>query len=208
MNHSEGKQPEGNILAPVSVVRSRVESLLLISDEPAQPEDLARVLNAEYPDTAESTTSASDVTADDVREVLREIAMEFDARGSGFELREQDDGWRLYTRRANAPVVEAKVLDGSQQRLSRAALETLAVIAYRQPVTRAQVSAVRGVNCDGVIRTLTVRGLIAEEAEETGVGGAHLYSTTPLFLEQLGLSSLEELPDLAPLLPEVDAIEE
>jgi len=101
--------------------------------------------------------------------------------------------------------VEAKLLDGTQQRLSRAALETLAVIAYRQPCTRAQVASVRGVNCDGVIRTLSLRGLIADTGE---TGGAHLYSTTDLFLEQLGLDSLEQLPDLAPLLPDVDDIDD
>ena len=93
----------------------------------------------------------------------------------------------------------------TQQKLSRAALETLAVIAYRQPCTRAQVAGVRGVNCDGVIRTLTLRGLIAETGES---GGAHLYSTTDLFLEQLGMESLGDLPELAPLLPDVDDIDD
>jgi len=183
-------------LPTVSVLRSRIESLLLVSDEPVTPEELARVLS----------TDATPVIADEAREVLVEIRDEFDARGSGFELRENEGAFRLYTRRENSDAVEAKLLDGTQQRLSRAALETLAVVAYRQPVTRAQVSAVRGVNCDGVMRTLSLRGLIAETPE--GPGGANLYSTTDLFLEQLGIASLTELPDLAPLLPEVDSIDE
>lgn len=183
-------------LPAVSVLRSRIESLLLVSDEPVTPDELARVLS----------TDAAPVSPEEVRIVLEEIRDEFDARGSGFELRENEGAFRLYTRRENADAVEAKLLDGTQQRLSRAALETLAVVAYRQPVTRAQVSAVRGVNCDGVMRTLALRGLVSEDPD--GPGGANLYSTTDLFLEQLGISSLAELPDLAPLLPEVDSIDE
>lgn len=184
-------------LSPVSLLRSRIESLLLVSDEPISAADLARVLD--------SLDDNETVSAEHVRAELQAIADEYGQRGSGFELREQDDAWRLYTRRANSDVVEAKLLDGTQQRLSRAALETLAVIAYRQPCTRAQVASVRGVNCDGVIRTLSLRGLIADTGE---TGGAHLYSTTDLFLEQLGLDSLEQLPDLAPLLPDVDDIDD
>lgn len=183
-------------LPPVSMLRSRVESLLLVSDEPILVEDLARVL---------SSGDDATVSVDEVRSVLVEIADEFDVRNSGFELRELHDAWRLYTRRSNSDIVEAKLLDGTQQKLSRAALETLAVIAYRQPCTRAQVAGVRGVNCDGVIRTLTLRGLIAETGES---GGAHLYSTTDLFLEQLGMESLGDLPELAPLLPDVDDIDD
>lgn len=181
-------------LPQVSVLRSRVESLLLVSDEAVTPTELARVLSNE--DNA--------VPEAEVARTLHEIAAEYDARGNGFELREYEGAFRLYTRRANSDVVEAKLLDGTQQRLSRAALETLAVVAYRQPVTRSQVAAVRGVNCDGVMRTLSLRGLIAETGEQ---GGANLYSTTELFLEQIGIESLEELPDLAPLLPEVDSID-
>ncbi|RAV31664.1 SMC-Scp complex subunit ScpB [Corynebacterium heidelbergense] len=173
----------------ISVARSRIESLLLVCDEPVPPTHFA---------------SALDITAQEAEDILREIAEEFDARGSGLEVRERDGLWRLYTRQANSETVEALLLDGTQQKLSRAALETLAVVAYRQPCTRSQVAAVRGVNCDGVMRTLALRGLIAEDGE---TGGAHLYSTTDLFLEQLGIESLAELPDLAPLLPEVETIE-
>lgn len=191
-----------SVSEPMSVVRSRIESLLLVSDEPITPADLTRVLNSVSSEAAPDHTA---LTEREVRGVLRDIADEFDARGSGFELRELHDTWRLYTRRSNSDVVEAKLLDGAQQKLSRAALETLAVIAYRQPCTRAQVAGIRGVNCDGVIRTLTLRGLIAETGE---AGGAHLYSTTDLFLEQLGMDSLGDLPELAPLLPDVDDIDD
>ena len=170
---------------PVSLVRSQVESLLLVADEPTSAADFARVLEQSEED----------------------VAAEFSDRGMGFELREREGLWRLYTRRENSPVVEAKILDGAQQRLSRAALETLAVVAYRQPVTRSQVAGIRGVNCDGVMRTLTLRGLIAEVGVTGEVGGAHLYATTDLFLEQLGMESLEQLPNLAPLLPDVDGID-
>ncbi len=176
----------------VSQLRSRAESILLVVDNPVEAEDLAGVLDA---------------TREDVDAVLREWAGELDARGSGIELRETQEGWRLYTRPHNADAVEAFVLDGTQTKLSRAALETLAVVAYRQPVTRAQVAGVRGVNVDGVMRTLTLRGLIAE-VDPDDATGAHRYVTTELFLELLGIDSLSRLPDLAPLLPEVDAIED
>jgi segregation and condensation protein B len=110
-------------------------------------------------------------------------------------------GWRLYTRDEHAPVVVRYLVDGQRSRLTQAALETLAVIAYRQPVTRARISAIRGVGVDGVMRTLLARGLVHEVGPDPDSGGG-LYATTPLFLERLGLSGLEELPELAPLLPE------
>lgn len=176
----------------ISQLRSRLESVLLVIDTPVTATTLARVLEVEE---------------DTVTSLLKSTAAEFNDRGSGFDLRETGEGWRLYTRPANAPVVEQFLLDGSQTRLSRAALETLAVVAYRQPATRSQVSAVRGVNVDGVMRTLQLRGLIREvDAEESS--GAHRYATTELFLELLGIDSLDRLPDLAPLLPEVDSIDE
>ena len=127
-------------------------------------------------------------------------------QGRGFELRSVAGGWRLYTRAECAPWVERFVLDGQSARLTQAALETLAVIAYRQPVTRARVSAVRGVNVDGVVRTLVSRGLIAEAGQDPDSAGT-LYRTTPLLLERLGLGSLDELPALAPLLPELSELE-
>ena len=132
---------------------------------------------------------------------LRELAAAYTADGRGFDLREIAGGWRFYTREDCAPVVERFVRDGQEVRLTQAALETLAVIAYRQPVSRARVSAVRGVNCDGVIRTLVLRGLV-EDSGTDPESGAILYRTTGYFLERLGMASLDELPDLAPFLPE------
>ena len=179
-------------LPMVSQLRSQIESIILVVETPATAEDLAGALS---------------VPVSDVRGELEAWAAELNDRGSGMDLRETVEGWRLYTRPANAEVVEAFLLDGTQTKLSRAAMETLAVVAYRQPVTRAQVAAIRGVNVDGVMRTLTLRGLIAEvDPDESS--GAHRYITTELFLEQIGIDSLDRLPDLAPLLPDVDAIEE
>jgi segregation and condensation protein B len=132
---------------------------------------------------------------------LRELAASYDAGQRGFQLREVAGGWRYYTREECAPVVERFVRDGQEVRLTQAALETLAVVAYRQPVSRARVSAVRGVNCDSVMRTLTLRGLVEEGGTDRETG-AILYRTTGYFLERLGLASLGELPELAPFLPE------
>ncbi|MCA1820620.1 MAG: SMC-Scp complex subunit ScpB, partial [Pseudonocardia sp.] len=115
--------------------------------------------------------------------------------------------WRLHTRDVYAPFVERLLLDGQRARLTRAALETLAVVAYRQPVTRSRVAAVRGVNVDGVMRTLLARGLIEEMGTDPETHGV-LYSTTELFLERLGLSTLDELPPIAPLLPDIDSIDD
>src|SRR5262249_42017333 len=129
------------------------------------------------------------------------LAASYDAEGRGFDLREVAGGWRFYTREECAPVVERFVRDGQEVRLTQAAPETLAVVAYQQPVSRARVSAVRGVNCDGVMRTLTLRGLV-EEAGTEHETGAILYRTTGYFLERLGLAGLDELPDLAPFLPD------
>ena len=136
----------------------------------------------------------------DVRAALKALTAEYAEQGRGFELRQVAGGWRYCTRDEHCGVVERFVLEGQQARLTQAALETLAVVAYRQPVSRQTVSAIRGVNVDGVIRTLLGRGLIAEAGEE-GPGGAHLYVTTPYFLERLGIRSIDELPNLAPLLP-------
>lgn len=185
----------------VSQLRSRIESVLLVVDAPVEVEALAGAIGA---------------SIREVSDVLRAWSAELDARGSGMDLRETAEGWRLYTRTENADAVEAFLLDGTQKKLSRAAIETLAVVAYRQPVTRAQVAGVRGVNVDGVMRTLALRGLIAEVDPEGSEGaegdeaahGAHRYVTTELFLELLGIDSLDRLPELAPLLPDIDSIED
>lgn len=182
--------------------------------EPAEmdPEELGRVLEAlllvvDTPVTAEALASATEQPVCRVAAKLRLMADEFTERDSGIELRHGSEGWRLYTRARFAPYVEKLLLDGARTKLTRAALETLAVVAYRQPVTRARVSAVRGVNVDAVMRTLVARGLITEVGNDED-SGAVTFATTELFLERLGLSSLTELPDIAALLPDVDSIDD
>ncbi|WP_405494457.1 SMC-Scp complex subunit ScpB [Streptomyces sp. NBC_00096] len=178
---------------PVSglALKPALEAVLMVVDEPATEAHLAKVLER---------------TPQEVARALRELADEYGAQGRGFELRLVAGGWRFYSRAAFAPAVEAFVLDGQQARLTQAALETMAVVAYRQPVSRSRVSAVRGVNCDGVMRTLLQRGLVEEAGTEPETG-AILYRTTNYFLERMGLRGLDELPELAPFLPEADAIE-
>jgi len=145
-----------------------------------------------------------------VEELLAQLAAEYrgehGGRPRGFELRRAGDGWRIYSAGAHGDVVGRFVVDGQTQRLTQAALETLAVVAYRQPVSRGQVSAVRGVNVDGVMRTLSTRGLVAEIGQDAATG-AVLYGTTGYFLERMGLSSLDELPPLAPYLPDIESLE-
>ena len=143
---------------------------------------------------------------EDVRATLTELEAEYEASERGFTLRAIGGGWRMYSRAHYAPVVERFLMEGQHARLTQASLETLAVIAYKQPVSRSRVGAVRGVNVDGVVRTLLSRGLIQEEGE--GEGGAILYGTTDYFLQRLGINSLDELPPLAPYLPDVDLLDE
>ncbi|HWV79406.1 MAG TPA: SMC-Scp complex subunit ScpB [Isoptericola sp.] len=166
----------------------------------------AVLMVAESPVPVERLAAGVARTVPEVVAVLEELAAEYrgetGGRPRGFELREGAAGWRVYSARAQADVVAAFVLEGQSSRLSQAALETLAVIAYRQPVTRGQVSAVRGVSVDGVVRTLLARGLIAETGQDP-MTGAVLFGTTGEFLDRMGWSSLEELPPLAPHLPDV-----
>lgn len=172
-------------------LKPALEAVLMVVDEPATEEHLAKIL--QRPRWA-------------VADALRELADEYTAQRRGFDLRLVAGGWRFYSRPAYAEAVEGFVLDGRQARLTQAALETLAVVAYRQPVSRSRVSAVRGVNCDGVMRTLLQRALVEEAGTEPETG-AILYRTTNYFLERMGLRGLDELPELAPFLPEADAIE-
>jgi segregation and condensation protein B len=178
--------PEGAEAATGPGLRASLEAILLVADEPVPVVVLAQVL--ERPRNV-------------VEAELRDLAASYLAEDHGFDLREIAGGWRFYTREDCAPLVERFVSDGQEVRLTQAALETLAVVAYRQPVSRARVSAVRGVNCDGVMRTLVLRGLTEESGTDRETG-AILYRTTGYFLERLGLASLEDLPDLAPFLPE------
>jgi segregation and condensation protein B len=175
-----------------SELGAALEALLLVVDTPATVEQLA---------------AATEQPVYRVVAKLQVMAEELTARESGIDLREAGGGWRMYTRARFAPYVERLLLDGARSKLTRAALETLAVVAYRQPVTRARVSAVRGVNVDAVMRTLLARGLITEAGTDLD-SGAVSFSTTELFLERLGLTSLTDLPDIAPLLPDVDVIDD
>lgn len=182
--------------------------------EPAEldADELKRVLEAlllviDTPVTADALAAATEQPVYRVAAKLQLMADELTGHDSGIDLRHTSEGWRMYTRARFAPYVEKLLLDGARTKLTRAALETLAVVAYRQPVTRARVSAVRGVNVDAVMRTLLARGLITEVGTDADTG-AVTFATTELFLERLGLTSLSELPDIAPLLPDVDTIDD
>lgn len=167
----------------------------------------ALLLVVDTPVTADALAAATEQPAYRVAAKLQLMAEELAARDSGIDLRDAGGGWRMYTRARFAPYVERLLLDGARSKLTRAALETLAVVAYRQPVTRARVSAVRGVNVDAVMRTLLARGLITEAGADPD-SGAVTFATTEMFLERLGLTSLADLPDIAPLLPDIDAIDD
>jgi segregation and condensation protein B len=172
-------------------VAGALEALLLLAAEPVTEFELAQAV--EMPEAV-------------VAEALAELVAFYDETGRGFELRQVGGGWRYYTRDEYADLITRYVLEGQTSKLSQAALETLAVVAYTQPISRARVSAVRGVNVDGVMRTLLSRGLIEEVGHDQD-SGAVLFATTSYFLERMGLKSLDELPPLAPQLPEVDELE-
>jgi segregation and condensation protein B len=190
------EEPEVTTASPVPDdvdLGAVLEAILMIAEEPLSEEFLSSVL--ERPRSQ-------------VREQLGRLSAEYTGDGRGFDLRRQAGGWRFYTRADYAQYVERFVTDGASARLTKAALETLAVVAYRQPVTRGRISAIRGVNCDGVMRTLVARGLV-EECGTDPDSTATLYRTTTLFLEKIGLDTVAQLPELAPFLPDdVTDIEE
>jgi segregation and condensation protein B len=172
-------------------VAGALEALLLLAAEPVTEFELAQAVGV--PESV-------------VAEQLAELVAFYEETGRGFELRQVGGGWRYYTREEYADLISRYVVEGQQSKLSQAALETLAVVAYTQPISRSRVSAVRGVNVDGVMRTLLARGLI-EEAGHDQESGAVLFATTSYFLERMGLKALEDLPPLAPQLPEVEELE-
>jgi segregation and condensation protein B len=178
-------------LADPAELASAVEAILFVVEAPVAVPSIAAALQQPV------------VAVESAVEALRRA---YDERRAGVEIRNVAGGVRIYTRPNVAAQVELFLQDGQRSRLTQAALETLAVIAYRQPVTRSRVSAIRGVNVDGVVRTLISRGLITEVGSDPETGGG-LYRTTDLFLEKMGLDSLAELPSLAPLLPELDGID-
>jgi segregation and condensation protein B len=173
-------------------LRPALEAVLMVADQPLDHLTLAQAVG--HPPA-------------EVQEALTALAAEYTEQGRGFELRQIAGGWRFFSREDFAPAVERFILDGQQARLTQAALETVAVVAYRQPISRSRISAIRGVNVDGVVRTLVTRGLIEERGTDAE-SGALLYGTTSYFLERMGLDSLAELPDLAPLLPELDDMDD
>ena len=175
-----------------SELNRSLEAILMVVDEPVSELVLAQI---------------TEMPTESVLQSLLSLASEYENSGRGFELRQVSGGWRFYSHPDLAPIVEKFVLDGQQSRLTQAALETLAVIAYRQPVSRARVSAIRGVNVEAVMKTLVTRGLVEESGIEHETG-AILYCTTSFFLEKLGLNGVSDLPALAPFLPDVDGLDE
>ena len=192
--NTKNSTEEGTLPPPHQVVQA-VEAILMVATCPARTVEIAEAIGID-----ENT----------VLRIIERLRTTYDGIGEsprrGFELREVGGGWRIYARAEYAPVVERFVIGERTSRLSQAALETLAVVAYRQPVTRAQISAIRGVNVDGVVRTLTARGLI-EEVGATETGALH-YCTTELFLETFGLRSLQDLPPMAPHFPQAEQLPE
>lgn len=183
---------EGEDGEPELELRPALEAVLMVTDEPLDHLSLAAAVGHPAPD---------------VQQALTDLAATYEAEGRGFELRHVGGGWRFYTREEYAPAVERFVLGGQQARLTQAALETLAVVAYKQPVSRGRVSAIRGVNVDGVMRTLLTRGLV-EEAGTDAETGAVLYRTSSYFFERMGLSDASDLPELAPYLPDLADLED
>jgi segregation and condensation protein B len=188
-----------------------VDELPAVAAAEVEPERLAAALEAilfvvESPVTVQSLAVGVQQPVAEVRRALDSLRLGYDERGAGIELREVAGGVRIYTRPDHADAVEQFLQEGQRSKLTQAALETLAVIAYRQPVTRSRVSAIRGVNVDGVVRTLLARGLIVEVGTDPETGGG-LFRTTEMFLEKMGLNSLDELPSLAPLLPEIEGLD-
>jgi segregation and condensation protein B len=193
---------------PSAAVSADVSGLPALSDDGALDAALeALLLVVDFPVGEDALAGALDQPMDRVVGALHRLRDTYTATRRGIDLRRVAEGWRMYTRDVYAPFVERLLIGGQHAKLTRAALETLAVVAYRQPVTRSRVGAVRGVNVDGVMRTLLARGLVQEAGTDPETQGV-LYCTTELFLERLGLSSLDDLPPIAPLLPDVDAIDD
>jgi segregation and condensation protein B len=172
--------------------RRALEALLMVAEAPVEPQLLGQLL---------------EIAPARVEELCAELAAEYEAEERGFALVRVAGGYRYQSHRDLSAYVERFVLDGQSARLSAAALETLAIVAYKQPLSRAQVGAIRGVNVDGVMRTLLQRGYIGEVARDPGPGQAVLFGTTPEFLERLGLDSLDDLPSLAEFVPGPDVVE-
>jgi segregation and condensation protein B len=173
-------------------VARALEAVIMVADQPADPAVLAQLV---------------EMSPATVEEILESLSAAYESEGRGFQLVKVAGGWRYQSHEDLAPYVERYILSGQVARLSAAALETMAIVAYKQPISRAQVAAIRGVNVDGVMRTLQQRGYIAEIGRDSGPGQATLFGTTSLFLERLGLNSIEELPSLGDFIPGADVLE-
>lgn len=177
---------------PPDEMARAVEAVLMVADEPVEPGLLAQLL---------------EVTVARVEQCCAGLAADYAEQRRGFVLCRVAGGYRYQSAPDLAPYVERFVLDGQSARLSPAAAETLAIVAYKQPVSRAQVAAIRGVNADGVLRTLQQRGYVSPTGRDTGPGQALLYGTTAMFLERLGLDSLDDLPPLGDFFPAAGVVE-
>ena len=175
----------------IETVRA-IEAIVMVSVEPVAPDLLAQLL--------EQPTAV-------IERLCAELAAAYDEAGHGFQLVKVAGGYRYQSHADLAPYVERFLLDGQRARMSAAALETLAIVAYKQPLSRAQIASIRGVDPDGVLRTLQARGYITEVARDPGPGQAILYGTTSSFLEKLGLNSLDDLPPIAEFVPSADVVE-
>lgn len=184
--------PAGAAPGLLDEARRALEAVVMVADEPADPALLAQLV---------------ELSPERVEELLEELAASYEAERRGFRLVKVAGGWRYQSHEDCAPWVERFVLSGQHARLSAAALETLAIVAYKQPISRAQVAAIRGVNVDGVMRTLQQRGYIEEVGRDPGPGQATLFGTTRLFLERLGLNGLDELPSLGDFIPGAEVVE-
>ncbi|MEX2504665.1 MAG: SMC-Scp complex subunit ScpB [Egicoccus sp.] len=174
-------------------LRPGIEALLFLADEPLDPAAIAEVVDRDV---------------DEVEVLLGTLQRDYEAAGGGIEVRSVAGGWRMYTAPVARPVLERWALAGRTGRLTQAALETLAVVAYKQPISRSDIGDIRGVSADGAVRSLVARGFVTEVGRDEGPGQAVLYGTTTLFLERLGLQSLDDLPPLTEFLPEAPAPDE
>ena len=177
---------------PSSEARRALEAIVLVAADPVSTQELAQLL---------------ELSVEAVDAMCVELGESYVAAGHGFRLVRVAGGWRYQTDPDLHAYVERYAMEGQSARLSSAALETLAIVAYKQPVSRAQVSAIRGVNVDAVLRTLEQRGYVQEVGREAGVGQAILFGTTPYFLERLGLDSTDELPSLGEFVPAAEVVE-
>lgn len=183
---------EGVVELGAPTLEAALEAVLLVSDEPVTARDLAASFGVPEPE---------------ILVCLQGLSAAYVARGSGIDIREVAGGWRLYTAADCSAAVERFVRDGQHTKLTQASLETLAIVAYKQPISRGRIAAIRGVNVDGVVKTLLQRGLI-EEAGEEHEGQSTLFRTTPYFLERMGMKDLNELPDIAEHLPGLETLED